>query len=89
MSKVLQSETTSFHYLSPRIKKIFKKIDIGLWGEKTFKRSEQITKIRGNFTLFVSKNVPLLFPKDYEYLESVDIGLRKVGAKRPSNGVNK
>ena len=35
---------------------------------------------------------PLLsitFPKDFEYLKSLDIGLWKVGAKRPLNGVKK
>ena len=51
---------------------------------------------RGDFTPFFSKKVqiwdhffPLLFPKDSEYLKSLDIGLREVGAKRPLNGVNK
>ena len=51
---------------------------------------------RGNFTPFLSKKVqiwdhffPLLFPKDFEYLKFLDIGLQEVGAKRPLNWVNK
>ena len=50
----------------------------------------------GNFRPLPSKKFqiwdhlfPLLFPKDSEYLKSLDIGLREVGAKRPLNGVNK
>ena len=49
---------------------------------------------RGDFTSFMSKSYQiwdpsflLLFPKDSENLKSLDIGLRKVGAKRPLNGV--
>ena len=52
--------------------------------------------LRSNFTPFLSKNVqiwnrflPFLFPKDSEYLNSLDIGLQEVGAKRPLNKVNK
>ena len=33
--------------------------------------------------------LPLLFPKNSEYLKSLGIGLREVGAKRPLNGVRK
>ena len=43
------------------------------------------------YTIFEHKNhfFPLLFAKDSEYLKFFDIALRKVGAKRPLNGVNK
>ena len=50
----------------------------------------------GDFTLFMSKKFQiwdqfftLLFPKDSEYLKSLDIGLWLVWAKRPLNGVKK
>ena len=52
--------------------------------------------MRGDFRPRPNKNVqiwdqffPLLFPKNSENLESLDIGLREVGAKRPLNGVRK
>ena len=48
----------------------------------------------GNLTLFMSKSFqiwdhffPLLFTKDSENLKSLDIGLWKVGVKRPVNRV--
>ena len=51
---------------------------------------------RGDFTPFMSKSFqiwdhffPLPFPKDSEYLKSLDIGLREVGKKRPLIGVRK
>ena len=66
-------------------------------GENTFKQSGKTNKkseekklffCRGDFRPFLSKNVqiwdyffPLLFPKDSEYLKSLDIGIQKVGAK--------
>ena len=78
-AKVLQSETT-----------------LGSGGKKTFKPSEQMTKIRGNLTQFLRKKFQiwdhcflLLLPKDSENLKSLDIGLRKVGANRPLNRVDK
>ena len=50
----------------------------------------------GNFTTLRRKFIqiwdhffPLVFPKDSESLTSLDIGLKKVGAKRRLNGVNK
>ena len=65
-------------------------------GKKTFKRSEQNKKIickklfsSGDFRPFLSKNAKiwdyffqLVFPKDFEYLKSLDIGLWEMGAKR-------
>ena len=63
---------------------------LGRGGKNTFIRSEQMKKnpekktffCRGNFRPILSKTVqiwdhffPLLFPKDYEYLKSLDIGL--------------
>ena len=51
---------------------------------------------RGNFTLFMSKSCQiwdhifsLLFPRDSENLNSLDIGLREMGAKRQLNRVRK
>ena len=69
----------------------------GSGGKKTFKRSEQMKKIRKKlfsprrfYTLYEQKfSNPLLFPKESENLKSLDIGLREVGAKRRLNGVNK
>ena len=49
-----------------------------------------------NFSPFMSKSFqiwdhffPLLFPKDFKNLKSLDIGLWEVGVKRPLNGVRK
>ena len=70
--------------------------------KKTFQRSEQMTTLckiffspRQFYTL-ISKSFQiwdhffqLLFPKDSKYLKSLDIGLWKVGPKRPLNGVRK
>ena len=47
---------------------------------------KKLTKIVRNFKTLV---VPLLFPKDFKYLKSLDIGLWEVGAKRQVNGVRK
>ena len=51
---------------------------------------------RGNFTPFISTSfqiwehfIPLLFPKDSEYLIILDIQLWEVGAKRRFNGTSK
>ena len=68
-------------------------MDFGKWGQKTIKRSGQIIKktpwkklssTRWFYTIFVQKKVqiwdhffPILFPKDSEYLTSLDIGLRE------------
>ena len=71
--------------------------------QKKFKQSEQIKKLikkkyicRNDFTPFISKSFhicdhffPLLFPKTYENLKGLAIGLWKVGAKRPLKGVRK
>ena len=65
-------------------------------GGKTFKQNEQMKKSvkkncfrRGNFTTFVSKSFQIsdnfffiTFPKDFENLKSLYIGLWEVGAKR-------
>ena len=52
--------------------------------------------LRGNFRQFSNKNVyiwdhffPLLFPKDSESLNILDIRHQEVGAKRPLNGTSK
>ena len=52
--------------------------------------------LRGDFWQFSNKNVqiwdlffPLLFPKDSESLEILDIRLREVGAKKRLNGTSK
>ena len=52
--------------------------------------------VRCNFTPFMSKRFtirdhffPLLFPKNSEYLKSLDIGFQEVGAKKRLKGVNK
>ena len=75
-------------------------MDLGSWGKKTFKRSEQIKKKNCKnlvwplqfYTLYEPKfsNLrhffQLLFSKVSKNLKSLDIGLREVGAKRPLNG---
>ena len=71
-------------------------------GKKTFKRSKQTEKKCKNLftpwrfnTLYEQKFsnlrplLSILSPKDFEYLKSLDIGLREVGEKRPLNGVRK
>ena len=65
----------------------------------SLKRSEEIKKIfkklRQFYILYEQKfsNLRPLFsitsPKDSKYLESLDIGLWEMGAKRPLNGVRK
>ena len=74
----LWAETTSYLYFSPRIPKI---------GVKK--------KTKKHFTPFMSKSFhiwdyffQLLFPKDFEYLKSLDIALREMEAKRHLNRVN-
>ena len=65
-------------------------LDFGKWGKKTFKRSEQMTKIRlkKNFAAVILYHFwAKMFQSEttsFQYF-----GLRKVGAKRPLNGVNK
>ena len=52
--------------------------------------------MRGNFRPLPNKNIqmldhffPLLFPKDSESLQLLDIRLREVGAKKRLNGTSK
>ena len=72
-----------------------------LGGKKMFIQSEEKNKkfvktffCRGDFTPFLSKSfqiwdqfLPLLFPKDFENLKSLDTGFWEVRAKRLLNGV--
>ena len=60
------------------------------------KKSVKTFFCRGNFTRFMSQSFQiwghffsLLFPKDFEDLKNLDIGLWEVGAKRCLNSVNK
>ena len=80
------SETTSFHYFSPRIPKNIGHPTLGSGGKKTVKRylksekseEEKNLFLRGDFRHFSNKNVhiwvhffPLLFPKDSESLKNI------------------
>ena len=94
-----------FSLLFPNDSENLKSLDIGLRAMGAKRRLSGVNKWknpyknffrRGDFRPFLSKNVqiwdqffPLFFPKDCEYLKSLDIGLWEVGAKRPLNGVNK
>jgi hypothetical protein len=59
-------------------------------------KKKQNSFLRGDFRPLPNKNVqmldhffPLLFHKDFESLQILDIRLREVGAKRPLNGTLK
>ena len=63
--------------------------------KKRGKNSVKNCFCRGDFRLFLSKNVhiwdqffPVLFPKDFETLKILDIRLREVVAKRCLNGTS-
>ena len=80
-----------------------KSLDIGLWkvgakrclnGVNKCKKSVNNLFCPGNFTPFMREIFqiwehffPLLFPKDSEKLNGLDIGRQEAGAKRPVNGV--
>ena len=103
-AKMFTSETTYFHYFSPRIPNLlqFWTSNFGKWGKKTFNQSLKVNifflihnkkNSCGNFRPFLSKKFQiwhlLLLPKDSESLKLLDIQHREVGGKRRLNGTSK